>query len=44
MLAMARSGRLGRIQQVEGDFSHDKFTALDPGNWRLMDEKRLSEA
>ena len=35
MLAMARSGRLGRIQQVEGNFSHDKFTALDPGNWRL---------
>ena len=35
MLAMARSGQLGRIQQVEGNFSHDKFTALDPGNWRL---------
>jgi predicted dehydrogenase len=35
MLAMARAGALGRIQQVEGNFSHDKFTALDPGNWRL---------
>jgi predicted dehydrogenase len=35
MLSMARSGELGRIQQVEGNFSHDKFTALDPGNWRL---------
>ena len=35
MLAMARSGALGRIQQVEGNFSHDKFTTLDPGNWRL---------
>ena len=35
MLAMARSGQLGRIQQVEGNFSHDKFTALDPNNWRL---------
>jgi predicted dehydrogenase len=35
MLAMARSGQLGRIQQVEGNFSHDKFTALDPSNWRL---------
>ena len=35
MLAMARSGQLGRIQQVEGNFSHDKFTTLDPGNWRL---------
>jgi predicted dehydrogenase len=35
MLRMARSGQLGRIQQVEGNFSHDKFTTLDPGNWRL---------
>ena len=35
MLAMARSGQLGRLQQVEGNFSHDKFTTLDPGNWRL---------
>jgi hypothetical protein len=31
MLATARTGRLGRIQQVEGNFSHDKFTALDSG-------------
>jgi predicted dehydrogenase len=35
MLAMARSGQLGRIQQVEGNFSHDKFTTLDTNNWRL---------
>ena len=35
MLTMARSGQLGRIQQVEGNFSHDKFTALAAGNWRL---------
>lgn len=35
LLAMARSGELGRIQQVEGNFSHDKFTTLDAGNWRL---------
>ena len=35
MLATARTGRLGRIQQVEGNFSHDKFTALDSGSWRL---------
>ena len=35
MLTMARSGQLGRIQQIEGNFSHDKFTTLDPGNWRL---------
>jgi predicted dehydrogenase len=39
MLAMARSGKLGRIQQVEGNFSHDKFTTLDPGNWRLNAEE-----
>ncbi len=35
MLEMARSGQLGRIQQVEGNFSHDKFTTLDKSNWRL---------
>ena len=35
MLEMARGGELGRIQQVEGNFSHDKFTALDKSNWRL---------
>ena len=39
MLAMARSGQLGRIQQVEGNFSHDKFTTLDPRNWRLNAEE-----
>ena len=39
MLAMARSGQLGRIQQVEGNFSHDKFTTLDGGNWRLNAEE-----
>ena len=35
MIAMARSGQLGRIQQIEGNFSHDKFTTLDKKNWRL---------
>ncbi len=35
MLAMAKNGDLGRIQQVEGNFSHDKFTTLDKSNWRL---------
>jgi predicted dehydrogenase len=35
MMATARTGKLGRIQQVEGNFSHDKFTALDSSNWRL---------
>ena len=35
MLEKARTGQLGRIQQVEGNFSHDKFTTLDASNWRL---------
>jgi predicted dehydrogenase len=35
MLEMARNGELGRIQQIEGNFSHDKFTTLDKKNWRL---------
>lgn len=35
LLAMARSGALGRIQQVEGNFSHDRFTTLAGDNWRL---------
>ena len=39
MLSMARSGQLGRIQQVEGNFSHDKFTTLDADNWRLNESE-----
>jgi predicted dehydrogenase len=39
LLAMARAGQLGRIQQVEGNFSHDKFTALDMSNWRLNESE-----
>jgi predicted dehydrogenase len=35
MLAAARSGSLGRILQIEANFSHDKFLSLDPSNWRL---------
>jgi predicted dehydrogenase len=35
MIAAARDGRLGRLLQVEANFSHDKFVTLDPGNWRL---------
>lgn len=35
MIAVARDGRLGRLLQVEANFSHDKFVALDPSNWRL---------
>ncbi|MFN6976499.1 MAG: Gfo/Idh/MocA family protein [Gemmobacter sp.] len=35
MLARADAGDLGRIHQIEANFSHDKFLALDRGNWRL---------
>ena len=29
------AGRLGRILQIEANFSHDKFLSFDPDNWRL---------
>ena len=35
MLAKADAGELGRIQQIEANFSHDKFVSLDRDNWRL---------
>ncbi len=35
MLAMADSGTLGRIHQIESNFSHDKFVSLDRNNWRV---------
>ena len=35
MLAKADAGELGRIQQIEANFSHDKFLSLDRNNWRL---------
>src|SRR5580704_6002177 len=35
MLAAAGDGSLGRILQIEANFSHDKFLSLDPSNWRL---------
>jgi predicted dehydrogenase len=36
MLARADAGELGRIQQIEANFSHDKFLLLDRSNWRLQ--------
>src|SRR5262245_32414983 len=39
MLDAARSGKLGRLLQVEANFSHDKFLSLDRGNWRLNAEE-----
>jgi len=35
ILEAARSGKLGRLLQIEANFSHDKFLGLDPSNWRL---------
>ncbi|MEX0346061.1 MAG: Gfo/Idh/MocA family protein [Rhizobiaceae bacterium] len=35
MLRQADSGELGRIQQIEANFSHNKFLSLDRDNWRL---------
>ena len=35
MLAKADAGELGRIHQIESNFSHDKFLTLDRNNWRL---------
>lgn len=35
MIAKAQSGALGRLLQVEANFSHDKFVALTADNWRL---------
>lgn len=35
LLAAAEGGRLGRLLQIEANFSHDKFLTLPPENWRL---------
>ena len=35
LIADADAGRLGRILQIEANFSHDKFLSLSPDNWRL---------
>jgi len=35
ILEAAKSGKLGRLLQIEANFSHDKFLGLDPSNWRL---------
>ena len=35
MLADARSGKLGKLLQLEANWSHDKFAAMTADNWRL---------
>lgn len=39
ILEAANSGKLGRLLQIESNFSHDKFLTLDPSNWRLNAEQ-----
>lgn len=38
LLAKADAGTFGRIHQIEANFSHDKFLAIDRNNWRLKAE------
>ncbi|MCQ8242202.1 Gfo/Idh/MocA family protein [Rhizosaccharibacter radicis] len=35
LLEHADAGRLGRLLQIEANFSHDKFVTMDQSNWRL---------
>lgn len=35
-LRLADSGELGRVLQIEANFSHDKFLSLSSDNWRLQ--------
>lgn len=35
LLADIKAGKLGRIVQIEANFSHDKFVNLPTDNWRL---------
>lgn len=39
LLAKADAGTLGRIHQIEANFSHDKFLTLDRDNWRLKGDQ-----
>ena len=38
LLRQAEAGRLGRLLQIEANFSHDKFLSLAKNNWRLDPE------
>lgn len=39
LLAKAASGELGRLLQIEANFSHDKFLTLEKDNWRLSPDQ-----
>ena len=39
LLERAAKGELGRIHQIEANFSHDRFLRLDQDNWRLRGDQ-----
>ena len=39
LLELCRSGALGTLLALEGNFSQDKFLALPPDNWRLSTDE-----
>ncbi len=39
LFRLAKGGELGTLLQVEGNFSQDKFLAMDPGNWRMSEKE-----
>ncbi|GAB5467517.1 MAG: Gfo/Idh/MocA family oxidoreductase [Rhodospirillales bacterium] len=39
ILELADAGKLGRLLQIEANFSHDRFLNLGPGNWRIDAEQ-----
>jgi predicted dehydrogenase len=39
LLAKADAGVLGRVHQIEANFSHNKFLSLDRNNWRLKPDQ-----
>lgn len=39
LLKKADAGELGRVHQIEANFSHDKFLSLDRDNWRLKSDQ-----
>ena len=37
LVQMAKAGELGKLLQVEANFSQDKFLSLTPDNWRMSE-------
>jgi predicted dehydrogenase len=42
LLSKTDAGELGRLQQIEANFSHDKFLTLGRENWRLKSDHALA--